>query len=116
VRTTTVSVKALSDDRNWGTVELFRQQHGRLPKDNDDCHLDFALACKKAACNIAAGEVSPDNAAEMLKVAGMLLGDIFAAAEPLVRDLDKVIQPEAGLVRLREALRLPTPKGVNKDE
>lgn len=66
----------MDHDRNWGEVELFRQQYGELPKSDDLRPLVYSDALVAAAKAVRAGKVDPFNASEMLKVAGLKLKDL----------------------------------------
>ena len=68
--------KLSAEDRNWGEVELFRWQYGELPKPDDKRPLIYSEALIKAGKAVREMQVSPFNASEMLKVAGLLLKDL----------------------------------------
>lgn len=72
----TVTEAMMSNDRNWGEVELYRWQHGTLPQPEGAKPLVYSEALIAAAKAVREGKVAPFNAAEMLKVAGLKLKDL----------------------------------------
>ena len=62
--------------KEWGSVELFRQQYDDLPKENDDREIDHRLAFKKAAENVYNGKLDKFNCASLLSLAGDICENI----------------------------------------
>ena len=59
---------------NWAEVELFRWQHGELPKSDDTRKLDVCVAAEKMAQACLVGKVNPFNAASAIAYLGKRAG------------------------------------------
>lgn len=62
---------------NWAKVELFRWQHGELPKSDDTRKLDVAVASKKMANALLDREnnIGPFQAAAVIRYLGKRAGE-----------------------------------------
>lgn len=61
---------------NWAIVELYRNQHGKLPGGSDDLPLDFSEAFHAAAEKVSKGELDTFNAASLLHAAGDICNSV----------------------------------------
>lgn len=57
---------------SWSQVELFRHQHGELPKSDDTRTVDYEKAFLAAAKSVREGKCEPHNAASMLNAAASI--------------------------------------------
>ncbi len=69
-------LKYINPDRNWVMVELFRWQHGELPKSDDTRRVDIPEATRKMALAIDKGKVAPFNAALVIAWLGKNLHEV----------------------------------------